>query len=150
TFSTNIPGIGPVGPIEQRHPNLVFTEGPAADANGHLYFSDVQGNRIYKSDTNGLLSIFFPISSACNGLMFDQAGRLVACQRDQRRIIAIDVATTNVQVLASNFATRTFTGPNDLVVDQQGGVYFTDPNYTGAATPTQSVYYAAANGTVSQ
>src|SRR6185295_8188584 len=124
TFSTNIPGIGPVGPIEQRHPNLVFTEGPAADANGHLYFSDVQGNRIYKSDTNGLLSIFFPNSSACNGLMFDQSGRLIACQRDQRRIIAIDVATTNATPLATGFSGGQFIGPNDLVVDASGGVYF--------------------------
>jgi gluconolactonase len=151
TFSTNIPGIGPVGPVEQRHLGLTFTEGPAADANGNVYFSDTQASRIYKSDTRGLLSIFLTNSSACNGTMFDQAGRLIACQRDQRRIIAIDVATTNITPLASNFMGNLFTGPNDLVVDSTRGVYFTDPNYTGGQVGyTQSVYYVSATGVVSQ
>ena len=151
TFSTNIPGIGPIGPIEQRHLALVFTEGPAADANGNVYFSDVQGNRIYKSDTRGLLSTFFPNSSACNGLMFDRAGRLIACQRDQRRIIAIDIATTNVTPLATSFMGGQFVGPNDLVIDSAGGVYFTDPNFVGGQNGfTQSVYYVTAAGVVSQ
>jgi gluconolactonase len=151
TFSTNIPGIGPIGPIEQRHLGLTFTEGPAGDANGNVYFSDVQANRIYKSDTRGLLSVFLPNSSACNGLMFDQAGRLIACQRDQRRVIAIDIATTNITPLATNFAGRSFIGPNDLVVDSARGVYFTDPNYSGGQVGyTQSVYYVSAAGVVSQ
>jgi len=150
-FSANIPGVGPVGPIEQRHLGLLFTEGPAADANGNVYFTDVQASRIYKSDTRGLLSVFYTNSSACNGLMFDQAGRLIACQRDLRRIIAIDVATTNVIPLANGFGTGQFVGPNDLVVDSTGGVYFTDPNFgNGQTGATQSVYYVSAGRVVSQ
>ena len=150
TYGTNIPGIGPLTPIEQRHFGLVFTEGPAADANGNVYFSDVQGNRICKSDTRGLLSTFFPNDSACNGLMFDQSGRLIACQRDLKRIIALDIATTNVTALATNYLGAAFIGPNDLVVDSSGGVYFTDPNFNLPATPSQSVYYWSATGDVSQ
>jgi gluconolactonase len=151
TVSTNIPGIGPMGPIEQRHLGLLFTEGPAADANGNVYFSDVQANRIHRSDTRGLLSIFLPNSSACNGLMFDQRGRLIACQRDQRRLIAIDPATTNVTSLAANFEGRPFIGPNDVVVDWYGGAYFSDPNFgSGQNGFTQSVYYVSAQGVVSQ
>ncbi len=150
SFSTNIPGIGPAGPIVQRHLGLIFTEGPTADANGNVYFSDVQSNRIYRTGTSGLLSIFLTNTYACNGLMFDQAGRLIACQRDLQRVIAIDVATTNITPIATNWNGGAFHGPNDLVVDQQGGVYFSDPSYAGNPTPTQSVYYAAANGAVSQ
>ncbi len=151
TYGTNIAGLGPIGPIEQRHITRLFTEGPAADANGHLYFSDVQGNTIYRSDTRGLLSAFFTNSSACNGLMFDQRGRLLACQRDQRRIIAIDPITRAVTPLATNWNSRAFIGPNDLVVDSAGGIYFTDPNFNGTQTgPTQSVYYVTAAGVVSQ
>jgi gluconolactonase len=151
SFSTNIPGIGPIGPIEQRHLGLAFTEGPAADAHGNAYFSDVQANRIYRSDTRGLLSLFLPNSSACNGLMFDQSGRLIACQRDQRRIIAIDIATTNVTPLAGSFMDGPFIGPNDLVVDSSGGIYFTDPNFAGGQNgATQSVYYVDVHGAVSQ
>jgi gluconolactonase len=151
TYGTNIPGIGPVGPIEQRHLGRQFTEGPAADANGNVYFSDVQANTIYRSDTRGLLSVFLPNSSACNGLMFDQRGRLIACQRDQRRIIAIDATTRAVTPLATNWNGRAFIGPNDLVVDRAGGVYFTDPNFGSGQTGfTQSVYYASASGVVSE
>ncbi len=149
--ATNIPGVGPVGPVTQRHLGLIFTEGPAADANGHVYFSDVQGNRIYKSDTNGLLSIFLTNSRACNGLMFDQSGRLIACQRDDRRLIAIDIATTIITPIATNWNGRAFIGPNDLVVDPTGGVYFTDPNFAGSQTgSTQSVYYVSGAGVASQ
>src|SRR4029077_4324738 len=46
TFSTNIPGIGPVGPVVQRHLGLIFTEGPNADANGNVYFSDRKSTRL--------------------------------------------------------------------------------------------------------
>jgi gluconolactonase len=151
TYGTNIAGIGPIGPIEQRHLGLTFTEGPAADANGNVYFSDVQANRIYRTDTRGLLSLFLTNSRACNGLMFDQSGRLIACQRDERRIISIDVGTSNITSLATNYAGSAFIGPNDLVVDSAGGVYFSDPNFgTGQTGPTQSVYYVSATGQVSQ
>ncbi len=151
TSSTNIPGIGPIGPIEQRHLGLTFTEGPATDANGQVYFTDVQASRIYRSDNRGLLSVFLPNSSACNGLMFDQAGRLIACQRDQRRIIAIDPATTSVSPIATAFNGNPFIGPNDLVVDSTGGVYFSDPNFaSGQVGPTQAVYYVSSAGLVSQ
>ncbi len=151
TSSTNIPGIGPIGPIEQRHLGLTFTEGPAADANGQVYFTDVQASRIYRSDNRGLLSVFLPNSSACNGLMFDQSGRLIACQRDQRRIIAVDPGTTNISPVATSFNGAAFTGPNDLVVDSSGGVYFSDPNFgSGQVGPTQAVYYVSSAGVVSQ
>jgi gluconolactonase len=150
-FSPGIPGIGPAGPIEQRHLGLQFTEGPAADANGNVYFTDVQASRIYKSDTRGLLSVVLTNSSACNGLMFDQSGRLIACQRDMRRIIAFDVATTGFIPLATGFGAGQFVGPNDLVVDSTGGVYFTDPNFgSGQTGYTQSVYYVSAGRVVSQ
>jgi gluconolactonase len=90
-------------------------------------------------------------SRACNGLMFDQRGRVIACQRDERRLIAINSANSNITSLASNFAGRAFFGPNDAVVDSFGGVYFTDPNYNSGQTgPTQSVYYVSTTGLVYQ
>lgn len=152
TATTNIAGLGPVGPIEQRHLGLIFTEGPAADANGNVFFTDVQGLTIYRTDAaTGLLSTYLTNSRACNGLMFDQSGRLIACQRDERRIIAIDVPTTNISVVASNFGAAPLVGPNDLVVDRTGGVYFSDPNFgTGQTGATQAVYYVSSLGAVSK
>jgi gluconolactonase len=152
TAATNIAGIGPVGPVEQRHLSLIFTEGPAADANGNVFFTDVQGLTIYRTDAaTGLLSAYLTNSRACNGLMFDQSGRLIACQRDERRIIAIDVPTKNISVVASNFGAAPLVGPNDLVVDRTGGVYFSDPNFgTGQTGATQAVYYVSSGGLVSK
>src|SRR6266542_4386490 len=53
-----------------------FTEGPAADHRGNLYFSDIPNNRIHKIDADGTPSTFLDDSRACNGLMIDARGRL--------------------------------------------------------------------------
>ncbi len=148
TFGTNIPGIGPIGPIEQRHLGMQYTEGPAEDALGNVYFTDIQGtnNHIYKSDSRGLLSIVLT-NAACYGLMFDQRGRLIACQTGRQRIIAIDIATKTITPLATSYNGVNFSAPNDLVIDSAGGVYFTDPHGSG---PNESVYYVNDAGVVSQ
>jgi gluconolactonase len=44
-----IPGIGPTGPIVKLHTNFKFTEGPAADKEGNVYFSDIPDEKIYKA-----------------------------------------------------------------------------------------------------
>lgn len=138
-----IPGIGPKGGVAALHSGFQFTEGPAADARGDVYFTDVRANRIFKVDRDGTLSTFLEESRGCNGLMFDGRGRLIACQGAAGRIIAIDVATKQITVLADNFNGKSLDRPNDLVVDRGGGVYFTDP---GAS----SVYYVAPGGAVAR
>jgi gluconolactonase len=140
----SIPGIGPVGGVTRAQMGFQFTEGPAADAEGNVYFTDVQRNRIHRIDTQGQLSTFLDGSQGCNGLMFDGRGRLIACQGGAGRIIAIDVSTKDITVVADQYQGRRFDRPNDLVIDQQGGVYFTDPVFGG--TPIQDkqgVYYVA-------
>ena len=74
--SKSITGIGPVGKVVRLHAGFEFTEGPAADSQGNVYFTDIPNNRIHKSDTNGQLSTFLADSDACNGLMFDARGSL--------------------------------------------------------------------------
>jgi gluconolactonase len=136
-----IPGIGPAGPIVKLHTGFTFTEGPAADLQGNVYFTDVRANRIHRVTTDGQLTTFLEGSEGCNGLMFDGRGRLIACQGGLARVIAIDVTSKQITVLADKFEGKPFNRPNDLVVDSQGGVYFTDP-------ADQSVYYIAPQGGV--
>lgn len=138
-----IPGIGPKGEVVRLHTGFVFTEGPTADARGNVYFTDVRANKILKLDPEGKLSTFLEDSQGANGLGFDGKGRLVVAQGLAKRVIAIDPATKQVTVLADAFDGKPFVKPNDLVVDQQGGVYFTDPD-------PKSVYYVSANGRVSR
>ncbi len=148
----SIPGIGPAGEIMKVHSGFQFTEGPAADTNGNVYFTDIPAERINKVDAAGKLSVFLEPSGHANGLMFNAAGNVVACQMDGR-LVEIDIATKQVQPLAETFNGKRFNAPNDLVIDSAGGVYFTDPHFRAPEPLPQDklgVYYRATNGTVTR
>lgn len=146
-----IPGIGPVGQVTRAQMGFAFTEGPTPDAQGNIYFTDVQGNRIHRLDTQGTLTTFLENTQGANGLMFDPRGRLIACQSGVGRIIAIDVATKNIEVIAAQFNNLRFNSPNDLVIDRQGGIYFSDPVFGGTQVQDrQAVYYIAPGGAVTR
>ncbi len=138
-----ISGIGPVGEITRAQTGFQFTEGPAADLQGNIYFTDVQRNRIHKLDTQGNLTTFLENTQGMNGLRFDPRGRLIACQSTAGSIVAIDITTKNIEVVASQFNNVRFNSPNDLVVDRQGNVYFTDRG-------GNAVYFVATDGSVSR
>jgi len=151
SIRAQIPGIGPIGDVARPQTGFQFTEGPAADLQGNIYFSDVQRNRIHKLDTQGALTTFLEDTQGINGLMFDQRGRLIACQSGAGRIVAIDITTKAIEVIADRFNNVRFNSPNDLIVDRQGGIYFSDPVFGG--TPTQDrqgVYYVSPSGAVTR
>jgi sugar lactone lactonase YvrE len=97
-----------------------FTEGPAIDREGNVFFVDVRSNRIHKIDTAGKITVFKEDSGGASGLMFGGDGKLYAAQGGRKRIVAYapDGAET---VLAENVES------NDLVVSAKGDIYFTDP-----------------------
>ena len=140
-----IAGIGPTGPIQKLHSGFKFTEGPAGDRQGNLFFSDVAGNKTYKIDAQNKLSVFRDPSNYSNGLMFNAAGELLACEMEGR-VVAVSADGKNVRVLADKYNGARFNAPNDLVIDRSGGVYFTDPHFR-APTPlpqgVTGVYYIA-------
>src|SRR3954468_21738680 len=77
-----ISGIGPTGEVKKVHGNFQFTEGPAADREGNLYFSDVAGDKLYRIDAAGELSTILNPSHHTNGLMLNATGNIVACEMD--------------------------------------------------------------------
>jgi gluconolactonase len=105
-----------------------FTEGPAADKDGNVFFTDIPNSRIHKWSVEGTLSTFLENSRQANGLYFDKDGNLIACAGGTGQIIAIDPAGT-ITVLADTFEGKPFNSPNDLWIDPAGGIYFTDPRY---------------------
>jgi gluconolactonase len=110
-----------------------FTEGPAADAEGNVFFTDIPNNRIHKwsldgSPLRGKLSTFRENSRGANGLFFDKAGNLVACEGGGRQLVSID-PNRQVTVLADKYQGKKFNSLNDLWIDPNGGIYFTDPRY---------------------
>jgi len=120
-----------------------FTEGPAADAEGNVYFTDIPNNRILKWSLKGKLSTFLADSGGANGLYFDKTGHLLACQGRGRRLVSVAPAG-QVSVLADEYEGRKFNSLNDLWIDPEGGVYFTDPRYgnrDGMDQKGEHVYY---------
>lgn len=107
-----------------------FTEGPAADAAGDIYFTDIPNNRIHEWSRDGTLTTFREDSNEANGLYFDQAGNLLVCEGkdDAGRLVSIAPDGT-LTVLADTYEGKPFNSLNDLWIDPKGGVYFTDPRY---------------------
>lgn len=117
-------------PVSKGHQ---FTEGPAVDAHGNVFFSDVPNNRIHKVDhAAGRVSVFKEDTHGAGGLMFGPDGRLFACQDGRRRIVAYDAAGKE-SVIAEGV------GSNDLAVTATGGVYFTEPK-------ARRIWYAGLDG----
>ncbi|MBN1998740.1 SMP-30/gluconolactonase/LRE family protein [candidate division KSB1 bacterium] len=129
-----------------------FTEGPAADADGNVYFTDQPNDRIMIWSTNGELSTFLQPCQRCNGTFFSKNGHLLACADEFRRLVSISM-DGNMNVLLDNFAGKKLNGPNDLWLDPKGGIYFTDPYYErpwwnpkGMEQDGQHVYYLKPDG----
>jgi len=116
---------------------LAFTEGPAVDREGNVYFTELVAQRIMKLSAKGVLSTFREHSNNANGLLIDPQGRLIACEgaESQRtgelrkfkpQVTRTDLGTGKMEVLADNYQGKPFVGPNDVTIDSKGRLYFTD------------------------
>ena len=116
---------------------VAFTEGPTVDREGNVYFSEMVSLRIMKLSATGVLSTFREPSNNANGLLIDPQGRLVACEgADSQRtgasvtfkpqITRTDLRTGTIEVLADKYDGKPFVGPNDVTIDGEGRLYFTD------------------------
>ncbi len=129
--------------VEKLVGGFKFTEGPAADAEGNIFFTDIPNNRIHKWSLDGQLSTFRENSRGANGLFFDKAGNLLACEGGGRQLVSID-PNGQVTVLVDKYQDKRFNSLNDLCIDPKGGVYFTDPRYGSRDNMEQDgehVYY---------
>jgi len=97
-----------------------FTEGPATDGEGNLFFTDIPNNKIHKVDPEGKVTEFARNTGGANGLHFGPDRRLYACANRNRQIVAYTMKG-KAKVLAERV------NSNDLVVTHEGDVYFTDP-----------------------
>lgn len=107
---------------------FAFTEGPAVDRQGNIYFTDQPNDKIWRYDTDGRLSVFMDKTGRANGLYIDRAGNIIACADQHNELWSIS-PQKKVTVLLGEYAGRRFNGPNDLWIDANGGIYFTDPYY---------------------
>jgi len=106
-----------------------FTEGPATDKQGDVYFTDIPNERIHKWDVSAdKLTTYRENSGRANGLYFDKQGNLLACEGGNRRVTSIS-PKGKVTVLTAKYEGKRYNSPNDLWIAPNGGVYFTDPRY---------------------
>ncbi len=118
--------IDPAAKLEVIADTFEFTEGPALDASGNIFFSDVRAAKIYKFSPDGKLSVYRENTGGANGLYFGNDGNLFACQGDNARVVSI-APNGKLTVIADKYNGKAFNRPNDLWLDPKGGVYFTDP-----------------------
>jgi gluconolactonase len=97
-----------------------FTEGPAVDRDGNVFFTDIPNNRIHKIGLDGRVGVFKQDTGGANGLMFGPDGRLYACQDGRKRIVAYAMDGKETAIAED-------VNSNDLAITARGEIYFTDP-----------------------
>ncbi len=108
------------------------TEGPAWDGET-LLFTSIQQSRIMRHDpATSRSTVYRENTNHANGLMFDPDGVLYACEGGARRVVRYEADGTATS-LTNGFEGKRLNIPNDLAIDLQGRVWFTDPYYEGSA-----------------
>jgi len=113
--------------VEKIADGLIFTEGPVWIDNG-LIFSDVKGDTLYRWTERGGLETFRQPSRRANGNTLDPQGRLVTCRHEARDVVRTEV-DGSIIVLVNAHADGKLNGPNDVAVQADGTLWFTDPPY---------------------
>lgn len=150
TFAADLPDVV-AGPVEKVVGDCKFTEGPAWHPAGYLLFSDIPNVRIVQVNEDGTSKDWINPSGGANGLMCDRDGSVFAAQGDEKRVARLKDGKI-AAILADKFDGAPLNKPNDLTLDADGGLYFTDPNYAmGEPTqPVQGVYYISKAGKVTR
>jgi len=147
---------------KELHPKLVsniftFTEGPATDNTGNVYFTDQPNDKIYfwEWKTNKI-HLFSDKTGRANGTFFDKNNQLFTCSDENGEIWKFSENGTH-EVLTTDFEGKRLNGPNDLWVDSSGGIYFTDPLYERdywvnfkQEIPQKNLYYRNPSGTITK
>ena len=100
-----------------------FTEGPAVNAKGEVFFNDIPESKTWKVGLDGSVSPFFSDSKRANGAHFGPDGRFYMVATGTQQVLAYD-AEMKPTVVAEGIA------GNDLVVNKAGGIYVTNPGGT--------------------
>jgi gluconolactonase len=119
-----------VNEVEKLAGDFKFTEGPAVDAKGNVYFTDIPDNLILIWTLDNKLDTFRINSGHANGLYFDKDENLLACEGEKGQITSTSPEGDYTSI-ATEYNGKRFNQPNDIWSDGKGGVYFTDPKYGG-------------------
>jgi len=144
--------------LEMLGDGYAFTEGPAPDKKGNVYFTDQPNDRIIRWDAKtGELTVFSDDAGRSNGMHFDHDGNLLACADMDNQLWLFrnpGLKAGMPEILIHDYAGKRLNGPNDLWLAPDGGIYFTDPLYKrnywtrdpALQQDGEHVYYMSADG----
>lgn len=118
------------GRLDTIQKGFSFTEGPAVDKRGNVFFTDQPNDRIHRWDAStGKITLFLQGTGRSNGMAFDKRGNLITCADMRGELWRID-RYGNHKVLVNNFKGKLLNGPNDVWINPvTGGMYITDPMF---------------------
>jgi gluconolactonase len=140
------------------NPGLTFTEGPTW-LNGKLYFSNMffdtawngspAKSTLVEMNPDGTYKNVIKGKMQTNGIIATAKNTLIVCDMFGHRVLEMDTNGKILKVLADSYEGKPLDGPNDLIMDAKGGIYFTDPQFTSDAKknqPGRTVYYITPKG----
>jgi gluconolactonase len=139
--------------VTRIHDEQVFTEGPAVDRQGNVYFTNIRVSKILRWEPlKNSLSVYRTGSNSANGLRFTMKGELLVCEGQPGRLTRTDMNTGKVTVLADQFRGKGLQSLNDLDFDSSGRIFFSsrtsEPDLQ--KENKRSVYRVDPDGTIHQ
>jgi gluconolactonase len=116
------------GKLDTIQKGFKFTEGPAVDKQGNIFFTDQPDDKIYRWDaSSGNITTFLTGTGRANGMAFNKDGNLISCADMYGEVRKI-APNGNQTVLVNNYNGKLLNGPNDVWINPvTGGMYITDP-----------------------
>jgi gluconolactonase len=116
--------------VERLYTGCRWAEGPAySPAWRSVVWSDIPNDRMLRLDeASGSVGVFRHPAGYSNGNTIDPQGRLVTCEHGNRRVTRTE-HDGSITVIADRFEGKRLNSPNDVVVQSDGAIWFTDPAY---------------------
>jgi gluconolactonase len=144
--------IAPGATLQKLSSDFSFTEGPACDSKGNVFFTDQPNDRILKWSVDGKLSTFMQPCGRANGMSFDPQGNLWTCSDETNQLWRIS-PDGKATVVVKDYHGKLLNGPNDVWIRPGGGLYITDPYYKrswwkrGPKELSEDVYFLGPDNT---
>jgi len=138
-----------VKPVKlNRDTSFTFTEGPVYDDTGILYFTDGPTGNVFSITADGVFKLVITGAKRPDGMMIDHDGNLVVCDYDGKRLDLYNPEGQLIRTIADSYNGKALNGPNDVIIDKEGGIYFTDPFFEKAGAPqdAEGVYFIPKDG----
>ena len=125
-----------------------FTEGPVYDSFGVLFFTDGTAGKVFRMDKDKTFTTVITGAGRPDGMMIDPDGNLIVCDYDAKKLDLYSPDGKLIKTLAGSYNGKGLNGPNDVVIDKKGRIYFTDPFFLkpGAPQEVEGVYFLPPGG----